>query len=50
METDYGLVVSFVTFRDIIPLFIEVAGVVVAYILIKNNIGSIMQFIKGKAK
>lgn len=48
--TDYTSLTSSVSFAEVTPILLSVAGLVVAYVLIKNNIGAIMQFVKGKAK
>lgn len=48
--TDYSTLTSAVDFTQIITVILGVAAVIVGFILVKNNIGLIMSFLKSKAK
>ena len=47
---DYSTLTSAVDFSQIITVVLGVAAVIVGFILVKNNIGLIMSFLKSKAK
>lgn len=47
---DYSTLTSAVDFTQIITVVLGVAAVIVGFILVKNNIGLIMSFLKSKAK
>jgi len=49
-DVDYSTLTSAVSFTQIITVLLGVAATIVAFILVKNNIGVIMQFLKGRAK
>ena len=47
---DYSDLTEAVNFTAIIPVVLGVAAVIVAFTLVKNNIGTIMRFVRGQAK
>lgn len=47
---DYSTLTSAVDFAQIITVLLGVAATIVAFILVKNNMGAIMSFVRGKAK